>query len=326
MKTINMIGEHARAVHDKKVVVTGGAGFIGSHLVDALVDDNKVKIIDNLATGRMANIAHLDETRVAVLRRGVEEGDLREEFEGYDYVFHQAALPSVPRSIRDPLATNEANVTGTLKVLHAAAASGVQKVVFASSSSVYGDTPTLPKREDMPVRPLSPYAVTKAAGEQYCTVFEELYGLHTVALRYFNVFGPRQDPQSQYAAVIPKFIAAILNDVSPVVYGDGLQSRDFTFVKQVVEANIRACESNKTGVFNIACGRSVTINQLIASINDIVGKDVEPRYVAPRPGDVKHSLADISRARELGYQPAGDFIRELAETIRWFEDGATRKN
>ncbi|MGZ4862992.1 MAG: NAD-dependent epimerase/dehydratase family protein, partial [Halobacteriota archaeon] len=157
-------------------------------------------------------------------------------------------------------------------------------------------------------------------------VFEELYGLHTVALRYFNVFGPRQDPQSQYAAVIPKFIAAILNDVSPVVYGDGLQSRDFTFVKQVVEANIRACESNKTGVFNIACGRSVTINQVIASINDIVGKDVEPRYVAPRPGDVKHSLADISRARELGYQPAGDFIRELAETIRWFEDGATRKN
>ncbi len=227
-------------MHNKKVVITGGLGFIGSHLVDALVGDNEIKIIDNLATGRVANIAHLSDAGVTVLRRGVEDGDLSDEFEGYDYVLHQAALPSVPRSIKDPLATNEANVTGTLKVLLAAVASGVQKVVFASSSSVYGDTPTLPKREDMPVRPISPYAVTKATGEQYCTVFERVYGLPTVALRYFNVFGPRQDPQSQYAAVIPKFITAILNDVPPTVYGDGLQSRDFTYVKHVVEANVRA--------------------------------------------------------------------------------------
>ncbi|MGZ4892191.1 MAG: SDR family oxidoreductase, partial [Halobacteriota archaeon] len=313
-------------MYDKRVVITGGLGFIGSHLVDALVAGNEIKIIDNLATGRVANIAHLSDAELTVLRRGVEEGDLREEFEGYDYVFHQAALPSVPRSIKDPVATNEANVTGTLKVLRAAAASGVKKVVYASSSSVYGDTPTLPKREDMPVHPLSPYAVTKATGEQYCAVFKRLYGLQTVALRYFNVFGPRQDPQSQYAAVIPKFIGAILNDESPVVYGDGLQSRDFTFVKHVVDANIRACASNKSGIFNIACGRGVTLNQLIALINDIVGKDVKPTYVEARPGDVKHSLADIGRARAFGYKPEGDFERELAETIRWFEDGVTRKD
>lgn len=313
-------------MHNKKVVITGGLGFIGSHLVDALAGDNEITIIDNLATGRVANIAHLSDTGLTVLRRGVEEGDLRDEFEGCDYVFHQAALPSVPRSIKDPLATNEANVTGTLKVLLAAVASGIKKVIFASSSSVYGDTPTLPKREDMSVRPISPYAVTKATGEQYCTVFERVYGLPTVALRYFNVFGPRQDPQSQYAAVIPKFITAILNDVPPTVYGDGLQSRDFTYVKHVVEANVRACESSTSGIFNIACGRSVTINELIACINDIVGKDVEPTYVAPRPGDVKHSLADIERAQAFGYRPAGDFKRELAETIRWFEHGSTREN
>ncbi len=313
-------------MHDRKIIITGGLGFIGSHLVDALIKDNEVKVIDNLATGRMANVAHIRGEQFRIRQRSVEGADLTGEFKGYDYVFHQAALPSVPRSIKDPLATNVANVTGTLKVLLAAVASDVRKVVFASSSSVYGNTPTLPKREDMPLNPISPYAVTKATGELYCRVFERVYGLPTVALRYFNVFGPRQDPQSQYAAVIPKFIAAILNDCPPVVYGDGLQSRDFTYVRHVVDANIRACESDKTGIFNVACGRSVTINELIASINDIVGKDIAPQYVAPRPGDVKHSLADIAKAQVFGYRPTDDFTRELAETIRWFEHGTEGKS
>ncbi len=313
-------------MHDRRIIITGGLGFIGSHLVDALIDDNEVKVIDNLATGRMANIAHVSDEKLSIRQRNVEGADLTEEFEGYDYVFHQAALPSVPRSIKDPLATNAANVTGTLKVLLAAVASDIRKVVFASSSSVYGDTPNLPKRESMPLNPISPYAVTKATGELYCSVFGRVYELPTVVLRYFNVFGPRQDPQSQYAAVIPKFVTAMLNDRPPTVYGDGLQSRDFTYVRHVVDANIRACESNRTGVFNVACGRSVTINELITSINALVGKDIAPQYIAPRPGDVKHSLADIAKAHAFGYRPTGDFTEELAETIQWFEHGTAGKN
>ncbi len=239
-----------------------------------------------------------------------------------DYVFHQAALPSVPRSIKDPISSNEANITGTLNVLTAAKDSGIKKVICASSSSVYGDTPTLPKSENMPVNPLSPYAVTKATGEFYCRVFHDIYGLKTASLRYFNVFGPKQDPNSQYAAVIPKFIYAIMNNEPPVIFGDGEQSRDFSYVKHVVDANILACESDKTGIFNIACGRRITINQLVDMINEILGKDIEPVYKEPRPGDIKHSLADISRARTFGYEPESDFKEELRETIRWFSNGS----
>jgi UDP-glucose 4-epimerase len=242
-------------------------------------------------------------------------------FEDYEYVFHQAALPSVPRSVKDPLASHEANITGTLRVLIAAKDADIQKVVYASSSSVYGDTAELPKREDMPVNPLSPYAVTKVAGEFYCKVFHEIYGLPTISLRYFNVFGPRQDPLSQYAAVIPRFITAMLNYSSPIIYGDGQQSRDFTFVKHVVDANVLACESEETGAFNIACGRSISINQLVALIGEITGKTIEAQHAAPRLGDVKHSLADISKARSFGYEPKGNFKDELEVTIRWFENG-----
>ena len=307
-------------MNNKKVIITGGLGFIGSNLAERLIKDNEVTIIDDESTGKMENIKHLESDNLKVIKGSITDLDLTDIFKGHDYVFHQAALPSVPRSIEDPKSSNEANITGTLNVLVAAKDAGVKKVVCASSSSVYGDTPTLPKSEDMPVNPLSPYAITKMTGEFYCKVFQELYGLQTVSLRYFNVFGPRQDPTSQYSAVIPKFIDAILNNKSPVVYGDGEQSRDFSYIKHVVDANILACESDKTGVYNIACGRRITINQLIDMINTILGKDIEPTYSEARAGDIKHSLADISKASLFGYEPKSDFKQELEETIRWFRN------
>ncbi|MDP3105692.1 MAG: SDR family oxidoreductase [Candidatus Methanoperedens sp.] len=308
---------------NQRVMVTGGAGFIGSNLAEELARENEVVILDDLSTGRMENIKELlKKENVRFIRGSITDLELlQKSFNCIDYVFHQAALASVPRSIQNPIGSNEANITGTLNVLTASRDCGIKKVIYASSSSVYGDTPTLPKKEDMPVNPLSPYAVTKATGEFYCNVFQDIYGLQTVSLRYFNVFGPRQDPNSQYAAVIPKFINAILNDESPVIYGDGEQSRDFTFIKHVVDANIKACESDKIGVFNMACGRRITINQLVDMINEILGKNIEPVYQEPRPGDIKHSLADISRARTFGYEPESDFKEELRETIRWFSNG-----
>ena len=310
----------------KKVIVTGGLGFIGSHLVEALVEKNDVTVIDNGSTGKVENIDHLGDTRPQVIDGDIATLNLPELFDGCDYVFHLAALPSVQRSIDEPLMSNRSNATGTLKVLIAAKESGVKKVVYASSSSVYGDTVELPKREAMCLAPKSPYAVTKATGELYCSVVQQVYGLHTVSLRYFNVFGPRQDPYSQYAAVIPKFITAMLSDRSPTVYGDGTQSRDFTFVKHVVEANIRACEFSETGTFNIACGRSITLNELIVLLSEITGRTPAPTYVAPRPGDIRHSLADISKARSLGYAPRNNFKNELEETVRWFERGHRSEN
>lgn len=305
---------------NKKIIITGGLGFIGSNLVERLIAENEVTIIDDQSTGKLDNIKHLKQDHLHLINGSITNPNLVDIFKDHDYVFHQAALPSVPRSIKDPIASNEANISGTLNVLTAAKDSGIKKVICASSSSVYGDTPTLPKSEDMAINPLSPYAVTKATGELYCKVFQELYGLQTVSLRYFNVFGPRQDPTSQYSAVIPKFIGAIMNDKPPVVYGDGEQSRDFSYVKHVVDANILACESDKTGVFNIACGRRITINQLIDMINEILGKDVEPIYSEPRSGDIKHSLADISKASMFGYEPKSNFKQELEETIRWFKN------
>lgn len=304
----------------KKIIVTGGLGFIGSNLVEELIKDNKVTIIDNHSTGKLDNIKHLNHDNITLINGSINSLELTEIFKGHDYVFHQAALPSVPRSIKDPKSSNEVNISGTLNVLVAAKDSGIKKVVYASSSSIYGDTPTLPKIENMPVNPQSPYAITKMTGEFYCKIFHEIYGLNTVSLRYFNVFGPRQDPNSQYAAVIPKFINAILNDEQPVVYGDGTQSRDFSYVKHVVDANILACESNMSGVFNIACGRQITINQLVKMINEILGKDIKPIFVKPRSGDIKHSLADISKAQTFGYNPKGDFKYELTELIRWFKN------
>ena len=305
----------------KHVIVTGGLGFIGSHLAEKLVEDNDVTIIDNLSTGKLENVSHLISDNLKIIEGDIRTLNLAAIFEDYEYVFHQAALPSVPRSVKDPLTSHEANITGTLRVLIAAKDTDIEKVVFASSSSVYGDTAELPKREDMPVNPLSPYAVTKVAGEFYCKVFHEIYGLPTITLRYFNVFGPRQDPLSQYAAVIPRFITAMLNCSSPIIYGDGQQSRDFTFVKHVVAANVLACESDRTGTFNVACGRSISINELVTLIGEITGKTIEAQHAAPQPGDVKHSRADISKARSFGYKSQGNFKDELEETIRWFENG-----
>jgi UDP-glucose 4-epimerase len=308
---------------NKKVVVTGGMGFIGSHLTEKLLGENEVTVIDNESTGKIENIKHLlNHKNLTAIKGSIVDLNLTEIFKEKDYVFHLAAIPSVPRSVKDPFSSNEANITGTLKVLIAAKDAGIKKVVFSSSSSVYGDTPTLPKREDMPVNPQSPYAITKATGEMYCRVFEELYGLPTVCLRYFNVFGPRQDPTSQYSAVIPKFITAIMNDESPVIYGDGEQSRDFTFVKNVVDANTLSCESDKTGIFNIACGRRITINQLVDYINEIQGEEIKSVYADSRPGDIKHSLADISKASDFGYNPKDEFKEELTKTVEWFKNNS----
>lgn len=286
----------------KVALVTGACGFIGSNLCEALIKKGyTVTGIDNLSTGRVEYIMGLD---MAFFEGSVTDLTfMRPLFENVDYVFHQAALPSVPRSVADPLASNNANVNGTLKVLVAARDAGVKKVIYASSSSVYGDTPTLPKVETMATHPMSPYAVSKLAGENYCRAFNLVYGLETVCLRYFNVFGRKQSAHNQYAAVVPLFIKTIMEGNSPVVFGDGSQTRDFTYIKNVVEANILFAENDATGVFNIACGERHTLNELVRIIAAIIDKKYEITYNDERVGDVKHSLADISKAKARGYDP-----------------------
>lgn len=303
-------------------LVTGGAGFIGSHLVQRLLaDGHRVRVIDNLSTGKRANVeAHAD-------RIGFVEGDIadpvavKQAVEGVDLVLHQAALPSVPRSVADPLTTDHNNVRGTLCLLDACRKAGVRRVVQASSSSVYGDTPVLPKVETMNLSPRSPYAASKAAGETYGLSFFHTYGLEYVGLRYFNVFGPRQDPSSQYAAVLPKFISACLADEAPLVYGDGTQSRDFCFIDNVVDANLRASVASGAAgqVFNIACGERIDLLAVLGLLSELFDKTVEPRFAPSRPGDVKHSLADITAAREvLGFEPEVRFREGLTRTVDWF--------
>ncbi len=305
-----------------KYLVTGGAGFIGSNLcIELLKRGHTVRVLDNFSTGSRKNLTEIAD-HIEII-----EGDLRnyhnvrEAVDGMDFVLHQAALPSVPRSIQDPISSNDVNVSGTLNVLYAARDAGIKRVVIASSSSIYGDSPQLPKQEDMPVNPLSPYGVSKLAGEKYAQVFADIYGLHTVSLRYFNVFGPRQNPNSQYSAVIPKFIKAILFDQSPVIYGDGEQSRDFTYVANTIEANILATEADCPPgiVMNCAVHQRINLNQLVRLINEIVGKNIQPIYTDPRPGDIKHSFADIERLKTtLGYQPKVYFEEGLKKTIDWY--------
>jgi len=307
-------------------LVTGGAGFIGSNIVEELVRrGEKVRILDNFSTGKRENIALFLEDVELI------EGDLRrldtvrQATEGVDYILHQGAFPSVQRSIDNPLDTDEINVRGTLNLLVAARDAGLKRVVYASSSSVYGDTPALPKTEEMKLAPLSPYAASKLAGEHYCQVFYQVYGLETVALRYFNVFGPRQDPTSQYAAVIPKFVMAILRGEQPVIYGDGEQSRDFSYVTNVVQANLLAATVPGVGgqVFNIACGQTYNLLELVATINRILGTDITPVHTAPRVGDIKHSLADIAKAKEmLSYQAEVEFEEGLHRVIAWYKEHA----
>jgi len=309
-------------------LVTGGAGFIGSNIVEELLKQGEeVRVLDNFSTGKKENILpFLD--KIDLIKGDIRDYRVvREAVDGVDFILHQAALPSVPRSIKDPIATNEVNVSGTLNILDAAKNTGVKRVIYASSSSVYGNSETLPKRENMIPEPISPYAVSKLAGEKYCKVFYKVYGLETVILRYFNVFGPKQDPNSQYSAVIPKFIAMMKKGEKPVIYGDGEQSRDFTFVANVVEANLLALEKEGIAgeIFNVAFGGRNSVNNLIEELNKIFESDIEAICTKPRTGDVKHSLADITKARKLlGYNPFMNFQNGLRETVKWFTNGLVK--
>lgn len=308
----------------KTCLVTGGAGFIGSHLTAALVArGDKVTVLDNLSTGKLANLAAVRDGITFVEGSITDPETARRCCEGADVVFHQAALASVPRSVDDPRTSHLHNVDGTLNLLIAARDAGVKRLVYAASSSAYGDSPSLPKREDMKYDPMSPYAVQKYVGELYLSVFARLYGLSCVGLRYFNVFGPRQDPQSQYAAVVPIFITRLLAGTAPVINGDGTFSRDFTYIDNVVHANLCAAEAPDPGgrTVNVACGDRFSLNELYALIQRHAGSDLPAVHGPARAGDVPHSQADISLAREvIGYTPQVDFATGLARTVAWYRE------
>jgi UDP-glucose 4-epimerase len=307
-----------------KFLVTGGAGFIGSNICKKLVSqDCFVRVVDNLLTGKKSNLAGIIDKIEFIEADMGNAAVARSAMKGIDVVLHQGALPSVPLSIDDPAATHRHCVDATFTLLLAARDAKIKRFVYAASSAAYGDTPTLPKVETMPVNPLSPYAAAKLMGEYYCSVFCKVFGLETISLRYFNIFGPQQDPTSQYAAAIPAFVTSILKDISPTVYGDGEQSRDFTYVDNVVEANLLAARAKHTKgeVVNIACGQAVTVNEIIDMINEFVGKDVKPIYASSRAGDVKHSLADITLAKKLiGFKPIVPFKQGLEKAITWYRE------
>ena len=310
------------------VLVTGGAGFIGSHLTEALLrKGHRVRVLDDFSTGKRENL--IFDKKYPSLE--IIEGDIRhlaicqKAMKGIEYVFHQAALPSVQRSVEDPLGSNAVNGGGTLNILFAAREEKAKRVIYASSSSIYGDTPTLPKHEEMLSHPLSPYALQKYIGEQYCRLFYELYGLETVSLRYFNIFGPKQDPNSIYSAVIPKFIDALLQGSPPIIFGDGEQSRDFTYIENVVQANLLAMSAEHLHgeVINIACGERTSLNQLVNVLRKILGSKVSPVYEEPRKGDVRHSLADIRKGKEiLNYEPKVGVELGLKKTVEFFKKSA----
>jgi len=308
-------------------LVTGGAGFIGSHITERLVrDGHAVRVLDDFSSGKETNLDWFRKD-IEIIHGDIRDADVvKRATKGVDIVFHEAALGSVPRSVMDPLTTHEVNMTGTLNVFLAARDSGVKRVVYASSSSVYGETPVLPKREDMTAQPLSPYALSKLVGEHYSSVFKQIYAFEIVSLRYFNIFGPRQDPESQYAAVVPRFITALLNGKAPVVYGDGLQSRDFTYVDNVVNANLLASEAEGIAgrAFNVACGGRYTLLELLARLKEILGSDIEPVHEAARAGDVRDSQASIEAAEQgFGYRVSVDFDEGVRRTVDWFRQAVT---
>jgi len=305
-------------------LVTGGAGFIGSHIAEALVKrGDRVRVLDNLMTGKRENLAHLA-GKLEFIEADIRDANAaRQAMEGVSIVFHEAAVPSVPRSVAEPQLNHEANVNGTFNVLMAARDAGVKRVVFAASSSAYGDTEVLPKVETMMPNPLSPYAAAKLIGELYCQTFTRVYGLETVALRYFNVFGPRQDPTSPYSGVISKFVTALLNNEAPTIFGDGEQSRDFTYIANVVDANLRAAEApDAVGqVMNLGIGDRITLNQLFDELQKIIGTNLKPNYAETRAGDVRHSLADITRAEQLlAYHPLVGLAEGLKYTVDWYRE------
>ena len=307
-------------------LVTGGGGFIGSNIVRTLVAaDRKVRVLDNFSTGRPENLLGIRKA-IDLVEGDIRDADtLRRAARGVQFIIHTAALPSVVRSVKDPLATNSVNVCGTLKVLQAARAARVERVVFSSSSSIYGNTKTLPKREDMTPCPMSPYALSKLAGEHYARLFFELYGVKTFSLRYFNVFGPRQDPRSQYAAAIPRFIDALRRGRRPVIYGDGKQTRDFTFVEDVVAANLACCRAPASAAgraFNVGGGGRISINDLVAQLSRVMGRPFQPQYEPARPGDVRDSQAALDLARKhLRWRPRVRLDEGLRKTVEWFDRG-----
>jgi len=308
----------------ERYLVTGGAGFIGSNICKRLVEEGCfVRVIDNLLTGKKENLSAISE-KIEFIEADMGDYEIAcSAMKDIDVVFHQGALPSVPVSVERPTETHQHCLNATFNVLLAARDSGVKRVIYAASSSAYGQSKTLPKVETMQTKPVSPYAAAKLAGEYYCSVFYEVYGLETLCLRYFNVFGPQQNPKSQYAAAIPAFVTSILNDESPTIYGDGEQTRDFTYIDNVVNANLLAARAPKTSgqVINIACGEAISVNKIIARINELLGKSVKPVYVDTRAGDVKHSLADISLAKEvIGYEPKIYFDEGLKLAIGWYRE------
>ncbi|MBQ6511984.1 NAD-dependent epimerase/dehydratase family protein [Methanobrevibacter sp.] len=305
---------------NKNILITGGLGFIGSHIADELIDDNKVTIIDNLSTGNMKNLKNPKHANLKITIDDLSTANLDELLEDIDYIFHLSAMASVPLSVEDPVSCNENNVNATIRLLKSAVKNNVKKIVFSSSSAVYGENTNMPLKESEIPMPTSPYAASKACCELYLQSFYDSYGLNYTALRYFNVFGPKQDKNSQYAAVIPNFISALLEGKQPVIYGDGEQTRDFIFVKDVVQANIKACESDYNGIVNVASGEKLSVNRLYRIIQETLNSDVEPEYLPERAGDIKHSLADVSNLEKIDFEVnPSNFEENLKETITWFE-------
>jgi len=314
----------------ERYLVTGGAGFIGSHIVEALLGQGHfVRVLDNFDTGSRENLSRFSGS-LEVMEGNLEDnGTVRQAMDGIDFVLHQAARGSVPRSVLDPAGTHHANITGSLHVLIAARDAGVRRVICASSSSVYGETPTLPKLESMPTMPLSPYALSKLTMEQYAAVFSGVYGLETVSLRYFNIYGPRQNPHLQYSAVIPIFVRNMMKGMPCTIFGDGEQTRDFTYVEDCVRANLFACKSEDVSgkVFNIACGNQISVNELFRILNEILEYHIPPSYQSQRPGDVRYSYADVRKAEnELGFKPRTTLFDGLKKTVEWYKRGTTSEN